>query len=206
MQRRIKQIENIGIVAKQLASIDFPIVFTGGAVVGLLLSENVIADVRPTDDVDVIIGITKYADYVNSQTQLTRLGISNKWYGLAIETAIKHALPDGTKIQLISAPLFVATKLEAFLDRGKQDYIGSHDLEDIIAVVDRRSQLLAEIKEANESVKVFLSENIEKLLNEDDFVDSISAHLPPDPASQEREDIVIERLMEIIAIADDLIL
>jgi hypothetical protein len=39
MRRRNAQIESIGIVARKLSSIDFPIVFTGGSVVGLLLTD-----------------------------------------------------------------------------------------------------------------------------------------------------------------------
>ncbi|QQR58230.1 MAG: hypothetical protein IPG59_01695 [Candidatus Melainabacteria bacterium] len=234
MRRRNAQIESIGIVARELSSIDFPIVFTGGAVVGLLLTDPVAADVRPTDDVDVIIGITKRTDYYATQIKLTALGFkhdqdgpicrfkfnglildlmptnadilgfSNRWYEHAIHTALSYKLPDGTEIQLISAPVFIATKLEAFFGRGKQDFMGSHDLEDIIAVIDGRPGLLAEIETADQSIKICLAESFENLLMEDDFVDSIKGHLPPDPASQERENIIIERMMEIIAITDDL--
>lgn len=44
-------------------------------------------------------------------------------------------------IRLVSAPYFCATKLDAFGDRGKGDYY-HHDIEDLVAVVDGREELL----------------------------------------------------------------
>jgi hypothetical protein len=53
------------------------------------------------------------------------------------------------QIRLIAALVFIATKLEAFNDRGRDadgqpDFLDSHDMEDIVAVTDRRPELLAE--------------------------------------------------------------
>lgn len=42
---------------------------------------------------------------------------------------------NGMVIRHISAPLFIVTKLEAFAGRGNADYLFSHDLGDILAVV-----------------------------------------------------------------------
>ncbi len=57
------------------------------------------------------------------------LGFSNRWYALAAETAQGVTLPSETQILVITAPAFVATKLEAFAGRGGGDYRYSHDLE-----------------------------------------------------------------------------
>lgn len=73
------------------------------------------------------------------------LGFSNRWYPLAVETAAPYTLTGTASIQLIRAPVFVATKLEAFRDRGKGDFVASHDLEDIVTVVDGRPELPAEV-------------------------------------------------------------
>jgi hypothetical protein len=77
------------------------------------------------------------------------LGFANRWYPLAMETSRLVILGTGQRIRLVHAPVFIATKLEAFNDRGRDangqpDYLGSHDLEDIITVVDRRPELMAE--------------------------------------------------------------
>ncbi len=73
MNRRNVQIENIVKVANQLAKLKIEIAFTEGATVGLLLTDNGVPDVRPTDDVDVIVGIAKYSDYASLQDDLRKL-------------------------------------------------------------------------------------------------------------------------------------
>jgi hypothetical protein len=40
---------------------------------------------------------------------------------------------------------FVATKFEAFHGRGNNDHLASHDLEDIITVVDGRPELMGNL-------------------------------------------------------------
>src|ERR1700682_5225818 len=50
------------------------------------------------------------------------------------------------EIRVVTAAFFVATKLEAFKGRGKGDFFGSRDLEDLISVVDGRATLVAEIQ------------------------------------------------------------
>lgn len=66
------------------------------------------------------------------------LSFHNRWYPLAVTTAQTVRLPSGREIKLIDAPTFIATKLEAFKGRGMGDFLVSHDIEDIITVVDGR--------------------------------------------------------------------
>lgn len=56
----------------------------------------------------------------------------------AVHTAVTRVLPSGTSIRLISAPVLIATKLEAFADRGHGDFLAGHDLEDITTIADGR--------------------------------------------------------------------
>jgi predicted nucleotidyltransferase len=69
------------------------------------------------------------------------LGFSNRWYEVAFLTAVRVELRPGLGIRLVAPACFLATKLEAFEDRGKGDFLESHDLEDVLSVVDgsRRS-------------------------------------------------------------------
>ena len=39
------------------------------------------SDVRPTDDVDVIVSITRYPDYANLQEKLRKLGFKHDMHG-----------------------------------------------------------------------------------------------------------------------------
>jgi len=76
------------------------------------------------------------------------LGFSNRWYRDAMQAAVVVTISEGLNVRAITAPYFLATKLEAFHGRGQQDYFASHDLEDLIAVVDGRAALLNEVTEA----------------------------------------------------------
>lgn len=58
-----------------------------------------------------------------------------------IEYAQLIRLPSGKHIRMVSAPYFLITKLEAFDGRGGGDYLLSHDIEDIIAVLDGSPRL-----------------------------------------------------------------
>jgi predicted nucleotidyltransferase len=82
-------------------------------------------------------------------------------------------LPSGHSIRLVTSPLFLATKLEAFQDRGAGDYLASHDLEDIATVVDGRAELLEEVGRADEEVRAYLRERLSALLATDAFVDAL---------------------------------
>jgi predicted nucleotidyltransferase len=119
------------------------------------------------------------------------VGPTNRWYPLAIETATSVVLPAGLQIRLICAPVFIATKLEAFKDRGtsesgQPDYLGSHDLEDIMTVLDRRPELLEECASMPLELKDYLGTEFARLLNDLDFSTTLAGHLPGDAASQAR--------------------
>jgi hypothetical protein len=92
------------------------------------------------------------------------LGFNNTWYGPAMETADERELEPGLRILMVSSVYFCASKLEAFGDRGKNDYAGSRDREDLILVVDGRAELVGEIQTARSDVRSYLTEEIAKLL------------------------------------------
>jgi predicted nucleotidyltransferase len=119
------------------------------------------------------------------------LGFANRWYPLAVKTADAVTLNSRLVIRLIHAPVFIATKLEAFKDRGhdtsgQPDYLGGHDLEDIITVVDRRPELLDECAAAPAELRAYLADEFSRLLGDDDFNTSLAGHLPGDAGSQSR--------------------
>ena len=60
------------------------------------------------------------------------LGFSNRWYKAAIHSAITYQLTEDLTIRSVTAPYFLATKMEAFLGRGHGDFLGSHDFEDMM--------------------------------------------------------------------------
>ncbi len=125
------------------------------------------------------------------------LGFHNRWYPLAVETAQPVTLPSGRPIRLIAAPVFIATKLEAFKDRGRGDYLASHDLEDIITVVDGRVTLVEEARQAPEALRRYLADRIGGLLGSSGFVEALAGHLPGDATSQRRLEGLVAKLRDL---------
>lgn len=130
-------------------------------------------------------------------TEKGALGFSNRWYEGAIQTAMPASLPSGTVIRLIAVPFFLGTKMEAFYDRGKNDFYMSHDLEDFIAVVEGKEQLLEELASAPMDLRKYLAEAAAKLLANERFLEALPGYVPGDSISQRRVPIIIERLRKM---------
>jgi hypothetical protein len=128
------------------------------------------------------------------------LGFRNSWYEPAMKTADKREIAPGLHIMVVNPVYFCASKLEAFHDRGKNDYWGSQDLEDVIAIIDGRPELSEEIGGAAHDVRRYIATEIAKLLDTREFLDALPGHLPPDTASQQRVSIVETRLKTIASL------
>ena len=105
------------------------------------------------------------------------LGFANKWYPEAYANAIWFALEEGLSVRIFSAPYFLATKLEAFIDRGENEGRFSTDFEDIVHVLNNRLTVWEEISKSNESVKQYLKDEFRKLQDQKYIDEWISAHL-----------------------------
>jgi len=128
------------------------------------------------------------------------LGFANRWYPLAVAAAEEAVLPSGLTIRLISAPLFVATKFEAFADRGAEDLLGSHDLEDIINIVEGRPELTAEIDRSAGDLRAYLADKCAVLLSMPDFMNYLPGMVFQDETLPERVATVAARLQHIAAL------
>jgi len=205
------------------------LVFVGGAVAGLLISDPAQPAIRPTEDVDLLAQVLARSDYYALEQQLRArgfeqymrplapicrwlvdgvivdvmptipevLGFANCWYPLAMHTAWTAQLPSGRSVQVISASAFVATKLEAFAGRGKADYLFSHDLGDLISVIDGRESLMDELRASAPDLQVWIAVEIGRLLTLRAFHDSLPGHLPGDAASQARLPDLLGKLERI---------
>lgn len=100
-------------------------------------------------------------------------------------------------IEIATAPYFIAMKLEAFSGRGQGDYVASHDLEDIVAIVDGRGRVVTEIEATDDDLRHYLVQRFRALLATSAFVDAIPGHLAGDAASQARLPLVMDRLRRI---------
>lgn len=103
----------------------------------------------------------------------TILGFENQWQGPALEHASPLSLPSGQRIRAISPPYLIATKLEAWGGRGGGDHLRSHDLEDIITLVDGRAEIVDEIRDAPGDLRSYLTREIAILLEQPRFLDTV---------------------------------
>lgn len=79
------------------------------------------------------------------------LGFANPWYRVGFENAVSVELAGGLLLRHLSAPHFLATKFEAFKDRGQNDVYLSHDLEDIMTVMEGRAAVVQEMRRGRRS-------------------------------------------------------
>jgi hypothetical protein len=206
------------------------LVFVGGCVTGLLISDPAAEGIRPTRDVDTIVEATTYAQYVVFSERLKSLGLvedisenappcrwrygtllldvmpaderalsfSNRWYLPAIQSAQTVSL-GGVDIRVITAPYFLATKLDAFHGRGGGDIAASHDLEDVITVIDGRSEIVDEIRNSDHQIETYVGSEIGRLITNPTFREALPGFLLPDRGSQARRPLLEGRLRAIAA-------
>jgi hypothetical protein len=210
------------------------LVFIGGAVAGVLITDPAQPAIRATDDVDLVVPVLALSEYHQLEQVLRSrgllpdmgpdapicrwrferlivdvmptlksvLGFSNRWYPLAAETAQIFPLPGGRCIRVVTAPAFIATKLEAFASRGRGDYLFSHDLGDVIAVIDGRGSLREEVANAEASLRIYLAERFAALLVQPAFIEALPGHLPADAASQARLPDLMALMRSLAAAVD----
>lgn len=114
----------------------------------------------------------------------------NRWFPWVLQDPLRREMYPGKFAWIASAPSFLATKFEAFFSRGGGDYVGSKDIEDILAVIDGRPELADELAAAPWEVSAFLRKCFSDLLSNRAFLDAIP-YLIPDSG---RESLLVERL------------
>ena len=214
-------------VAVALGDLREQVVFVGGAVAGLLVTDPLADSVRATRDVDAVVN-TSRAQFHHIEARVAErgfmrdvssdvicrwvhkdsgvlfdlmpvqpevLGFTNRWYPYAVQTAAQVNLGEGVSIRVASPVAFVATKLEAFASRGGGDFVTSHDLEDVLNIVDGREELIAELAAAPADVKQAVNAAFADLLAHPDFANV----LPGLIAEPERSALVLERLRKLSA-------
>lgn len=103
----------------------------------------------------------------------TILSFENRWQRPALDHAKTISLPSGRQIRAISPPYLIGTKLEAWNGRGGGDHLHSHDLEDVITLVDGRAEVVGEVGDASSDLRLFLSHEISTLLDQPSFLDAV---------------------------------
>jgi predicted nucleotidyltransferase len=216
-------------VAEGLKPILNEFVFVGGAVVECYVTTQDAESARQTDDIDVVVGLAHYGSYAALQENLIAagfnpdigskvicryeyrgiivdimpdnasiLGFSNRWYNDGIRHAELFPIDD-ISIKILPAPLYLASKIEAYRHRGATDKRLSPDFEDIVYVLENRPEVVDEITASEYKVKQYLSEFMRFLLQERDLNEGIRAVLgySPLPGRVEYVASIIRSIREI---------
>jgi predicted nucleotidyltransferase len=186
-------------------------------------------EVRPTDDVDVVVEIAAYKNFAMVEDKLRNigfendiqskiicrykyqglvvdimptgekvLGFSNKWYAPGFKQAIDFEIDKQHIVKIFPVAYFIASKLEAFKNRGKNDGRVSSDFEDIVFVFNYRNAIWKELEAADKIVKKYLKDEFKKLMAGSYFNEWIAAHLGYN--DRQKADFITDRLKEFITI------
>lgn len=222
MENRIINIATVEEVARALKPLKEQIVFVGGAVVSIYTDDPAADEIRPTRDIDVTLNVHNMGHWANLQEQLAELGFypdpqgqsicsyryknipvdimstddgplgpSNRWYREGFKNLWK-ATAGEQEILIFSAPCYLATKFEAFNSRGR-DYRTSHDIEDIINILDNRTSIVSEILGTEATILQFLREQFRQIIQSGLLDEVLLAHIHP-LMQEERIDYVKEKL------------
>ena len=118
---------------------------------------GVVVDVMPTNDPSI--------------------GFTNKWYPEGFKQSVMFTIDQKNTIKILSAPYFLATKLEAFKSRGKGNGRTSHDFEDIVFVLENRSSIWEEMNSLNGEIKAYLKHEFSLPLNNSNIPEWIDCHV-----------------------------
>lgn len=162
---------------KKIRSLGFKHFTSTGAPLCRWTYSGVIVDIMPTDP--------------------KILGFSNKWYKSGMDKSILFTLPSTLNIRIFTVPYFLASKLEAFKGRGKGDFLLSRDFEDIITLIDSRTDIRADLFNAPVDIKTYFRSEFQTLERSEDFLQGISAHLPPERKNAEGSRRILDILRNI---------
>lgn len=223
--RASSNLRMLELAARKLEKLKDDFVFLGGCTTALFITDPLTPDIRSTADVDCIIDVISLPKFYLIGEELKKLGFknsaaiyrwryddlildimptdekilgfSNRWYAAAIQHYITQKITDDLFIKTVTAPYFLATKLEAFKGRGNEDYLGSHDLEDILTVIDGRAEIISEINSAEITLKQYLAETFNTLLQNSQFITALPGHLNYGSITTDRVKIILDRIKEI---------
>lgn len=219
----IKVVEKVAIALEELNN---DVIYVGGAVVSLYVTDEGAEQPRPTKDIDVSVQISSYGQMDDLREKLATKKIypahtENVMYRYTLEDILIDFIPfeatplgptnswlkPGFKkaypvnigeieIKILPVSLFLATKWEAYKSRGN-DPRTSHDFEDIIYIIDNNKEIIEDFHKADNDVQDFLREMSREILNHTSRNEIIECHINPFTVDERRE-IVIEKLNEII--------
>ena len=124
------------------------------------------------------------------------LGPTNKWFKVGFSDLWKVKIK-AQEISILKAPCYLATKFEAFNNRGL-DYRTSHDMEDIIYIIDNRINIVKEIEDSPILIKEFIKSELNKIIDKSLLNEILQAHIHP-LVIKHRYDLIMKKIKDIIS-------
>lgn len=214
-------------IAQALGTLNEKVVYVGGAVVSFYIDDTSAEDVRPTKDIDITMEIASLGELEKIREELIRKGFyqssednvicrfryedikvdvmstkaigwapANPWFKLGFQHLIEFEI-DEVVIKCLSLPYYLATKFTAFYDRGSKDPRTSHDFEDIVYILNYRTNLVELIKTTNDDVKEYLKKCFHDILNDSTKQEAILGNLFYED-QEYRFNKIIEKLKQIL--------
>ena len=123
------------------------------------------------------------------------LSFGNRWYRPGFEHREQYQLPSGKKIYRLPAPYYIATKIDALLSRGGNDWRGAKDFEDIIYVLNYCTDFMTRFCATETDVQQYLSEQFAQMLQRPNLNEEIECAISADEV--ERTDMLIQIMSDI---------
>jgi hypothetical protein len=126
------------------------------------------------------------------------LGFTNRWYRDGIKNSIQHKVDELLVIRIFSTPFFVASKIEAYKQRGAKDKRLSSDFEDIVYIIENRSELIDEVLNSPSTVREYIVEFCQTILRQQDTLEAIAAVMGyiPSPRRVSYVHSILEKLAQ----------
>ncbi len=135
------------------------------------------------------------------------LGMPSDWFHEAVETAQSVVLESSTgaraTVRMVTAPALVALKWSAYVDRGNDDPLMSHDVEDILTVIAGRQTFAAELAVAPTAMRAYIARSFRAILAHPDLETAVEDAVPDAQRFPEVRRMLIARLRDLTRYADD---
>lgn len=214
-------------IALALGAMNERVVYVGGATVSLYINDPAADDVRPTKDVDISLAIASLGELEAIREELIRKGFkqtpeddvicrfryedikvdvmstkavgwapANPWFvpGFAQKETVTI---EDQQIQILPLPYFLASKFTAFNDRGAKEPRTSHDFEDIVYVLDNRTDIVEQLIQSPEDVRSYLKEQLENILDNRVIQEAILGNLFYE-TREERNKRIMDSIKQIV--------
>ncbi|PZR22458.1 MAG: hypothetical protein DI535_26185 [Citrobacter freundii] len=104
------------------------------------------------------------------------LGFGNQWYKDGFHTAIEYRIDDQVTVKIFDAPHFIASKIEAFKNRGEGDGRLSQDFEDIVFILENRASIWQEMNDSPSPLKEYLKKEFQAFADNPHIQEWIDSH------------------------------